>query len=176
MLSVHPYESFFPSAYGRWLAPGRVVLPREDIAGIVLGLQRGWDDLIVEIAETFPEAELLISEYHPDASFGFSQLRNLLGPLADELGFTTGYRWNRGMSGYQTGRYEHALLHGAHNGLDADEIRGLIRPGQAPLNEGFWEPAGLAELKDRYEADRNRILRQVPAFVTADTAPPQDAP
>lgn len=176
LLSIRPYESFFPSAYGRWLAPGRTVLPREDIAGIVLGFQRGWDDLVQEIAEVFPEAELLLSEYHSDASFGLSQLHRLLGPLADELEFTSGYRWNRGMSGYQAGRYEHALLHGAHNGDDANTIRGLIRLGQAPLSEGFWEDSVLAELRSRYQQDCERILKQVPAFVTYEAANSQDAP
>ncbi len=41
VLAIRPYESFFPSAYGRWLAPGRRVLPRADIAALVLGLRRG---------------------------------------------------------------------------------------------------------------------------------------
>jgi len=167
LLGIRPYESFFPSAYGRWLAPGRPVLPREDIAGIVLGFQRGWDDLVAEILEVFPDTELLLSEYHGDAGFGFNQLTRLLGPLAGELEFTSGYRWNRGMSGYQTGRYEHALLHGEHNGQDAKTIRSLIRLEQVPLSADFWEASVLAELQGRYQQDRERLLKQVPAFVTA---------
>ena len=175
MLGIRPYETFFPSAYSRWLSPGRPVLPREDIAGIVLGFQRGWDDLIQEITEVFPEAELMISEYHSDASYGLDQLHQLLGPCAEQLEFTTGYRWNRSMSGHQTHRYEQALLHGEHNGQDADTIRSLIRLGQTPLSEGFWADSVLHEVQSRYQQDLERILKQVPAFVMAPDANNQDA-
>ncbi len=176
LLAIRPYETFFPSAYGRWLSPGRPVLPRAAVRDIVLGLSRGWADITADIAAVFPDAELVITEYHPDAGFGRDQLAQLLGPMAGRLKFTTGYRWNRGMSGYQTHRYEQALTHGHHRGDSPETIRQLIRLGQPPLAESFWDDPTRDALKRRYAADRARIGKQFPAFVTAKAPPRQDAP
>lgn len=175
LFNIRPYETFFASAYGRWLSPVRPVLPRAVIAETVLGLQRGWADIVAEIAGVFPESELVISEYNSDDSFGPRQLHRILGPLADELEFTSGYRWNRGMSGYQTMRYERALQEGAHNGLDAESIRALNRGGQPPLSEDFWDGTTRDTLRRRYNGDCARLSAQYPAFVRANRNQPRDA-
>ncbi len=165
VIAIRPYESFFASAYGRWLAPGRMVLPRPLLAELVLGLARGWGDVLGEVAAAFPDSPLVISEYAPDPRFGHTQLRAILGPMADDLAFNPDYRWNRSMSARQTMLYEQAVAAG--DAARADEIRTWKRFKQPPLLEGFWDEATLRALKARYAADRAAIIEQFPAFVRA---------
>ncbi len=170
LFSIRPYDSFFASAYGRWLSPVRPVLTRAQCAEIALGLKRGWGDVLAEIAEVFPESELVFTEYSPAPRFGPDQLFRLLGPLAEQLEYNPNYRWNRSMSARQTRLYEQAVLAGE----GADGVRALIRHGQPPLTEGFWDEATLAALQDRYKSGRTAIIRQFPAFVMASGDGSQD--
>ncbi|MCF6272329.1 MAG: hypothetical protein L3J37_03925 [Rhodobacteraceae bacterium] len=176
VFALRPYTTFFPSAYSRWISPGRPVMARDEAASIILGLVRGWPDLIADISAAFPDSELVLAEYHSDAGFGLSQLHSLLGSLADELDFTTGYRWNRGMSAYQTHRFEEALTHGHHKGDSPEEIRALIRLGQPPLAAEFWDGPTRQALDRRYKTDLARIIEQYPAFVRTNLPEGQDAP
>ncbi|HIP23273.1 MAG TPA: hypothetical protein EYG79_06745 [Rhodobacteraceae bacterium] len=173
VVAIRPYVSFFASAYGRWLAPGRMVLPREALAELVLGLQRGWGDVLADIAEAFPDSELLISEYSPDPRFGPAQLSAILGPLADELFYNPLYRWNRSMSARQTMLYEQAVEAGEAE--KADEIRTWKRFNQPELLDGFWDETTLKALQQRYARDRAAIIKRFPAFVTAESFDEQDA-
>jgi len=166
LIAIRPYSSFFSSAYGRWLSPVRPVVPRDLCAELVLGLERGWGDLLEDIAAVFPESELVIVEYSPAPRFGPDQLFRLLGPLAEKLEYNPHYRWNRSMSARQTRLYEQAV----QAGEGADEVRALIRLKQPPLTEGFWDEATQAALEARYEKDRAAIIRQFPAFVMASPA------
>jgi hypothetical protein len=173
VVAIRAYDSFFASAYGRWLKPERMVLERKALATVVLGLARGWADVLADIADTFPHAELSISEYSPDPGFGPSQLKAILGPLADALVFNADYRWNRSMSARQTMLYERAILAG--DSAQADEIRTWKRFKQPPLVEGFWDKATQTALQARYSADKAAILERFPAFVTNDRFAGQDA-
>jgi hypothetical protein len=173
VIAIRSYDTFFASAYGRWLAPGRMVLPRESLAELVLGLTRGWEDMLAEIAGVFPESELLISEYSPDPRFGAAQLSTILGPLAESLFFNPDYRWNRSMSARQTMLYEEAVAAG--DAAQAEDIRTWKRFKQAPLLEGFWDEATATALRSRYAADKAAILKRFPAFVTVEAFEGQDA-
>ncbi len=163
IIAIRPYESFFASAYGRWLAPSRMVLPRAALAELVLALERGWQDVLGEVAAVFPESELMISEYSPDPRFGAAQLEAILGALADELIVNPYYRWNRSMSGRQTMLYEQAVAAGETE--KADEIRTWKRFEQPPLLEGFWDEATQTALRRRYAADRAVIIERFPQFI-----------
>lgn len=173
VIAIRPYASFFASAYGRWLAPKRMVLPRAVLSELVLGVARGWPDVLVEVAAAFPESELRISEYSPDPRFGHSQLKAILGPLADDLVFNPDFRWNRSMSARQTMLFEQALAEGEFE--KAEDIRTWKRFKQPPLLEGFWDDPTLSALKARYAADKAAILRRFPAFVMANRFERQDA-
>ncbi|MBL1438285.1 MAG: hypothetical protein COB08_019075 [Rhodobacteraceae bacterium] len=173
VVAIRPYESFFASAYGRWLAPERIVLPRETLATLVLGLKRGWGNVLADIAEAFPECELLISEYSPDPRFGPAQLSAILGPLADELFYNPDYRWNRSMSARQTMLYEQAVAAGDTD--VANDIRTWKRFNQPNLLDGFWDEATRTALQNRYARDRTAIIERFPAFVTAQSFEGQDA-
>lgn len=173
VVAIRPYESFFASAYGRWLAPERMVLPRATVADLVLGLKRGWGDMLADIAEAFPESELLISEYAPNPRFGPAQLSTILGPLADKLFYNPDYRWNRSMSARQTMLYEQAVAAGDIE--KADDIRTWKRFNQPELLEGFWDEPTRTALQSRYVRDRAAIIERFPAFVTAQSFEGQDA-
>ncbi|NOR60892.1 MAG: hypothetical protein GQ535_00160 [Rhodobacteraceae bacterium] len=172
VVAIRPYESFFASAYGRWLAPGRMVLPRATVAELVLGLKRGWGDVLADIAGAFPDSELLISEYSSNPRFGPAQLSAILGPLADELFYNPDYRWNRSMSARQTMLYEQAVEAG--DAEKADDIRTWKRFNQPELLDGFWDEATLDALKARYAIERAAILKRFPAFVAAQSFDEQD--
>ena len=172
VIAIRPYESYFASAYGRWLSPKRMVLPREVLADLVQGLARGWPDVLAEVADTFPESRLVISEYSPDPRFGPSQLTALLGPLADQLFYNPGYRWNRSMSARQTMLYEQAIKAG--EAVKADDIRTWKRFKQPRLLDGFWDAPTAAALSARYAADRAIIRERFPAFVSAKAFEAQD--
>jgi len=173
VIAIRPYESFFASAYGRWLAPHRMVLARPALAELVRGLARGWVDVLDEVAAVFPESELLISEYSSNPRFGPALLKAILGPLADELVYNPGFRWNQSMSGRQTMLYEQAVEAGDTD--KADDIRTWKRFKQPPLLEGFWDEATQAALRARYADDKAAILKRFPAFVTSDAFAGQDA-
>ena len=173
VVAIRPYESFFISAYGRWLAPGRMVLPRDTLAELVLGLSRGWADVLADIADAFPDSELVISEYSPDPRFGPAQLSAILGPLADELFYNPAYRWNRSMSARQTMLYEQAVEAG--DAEKAADIRTWKRFNQPDLHDGFWDDATQKALQTRYAQDRAGIIERFPAFVTAESFEGQDA-
>ena len=173
VVAIRPYDSFFASAYGRWLAPERMVLSRKTVADLVLGLTRGWHDVLADIASAFPGADLLISEYSADPRFGPAQLFALLGPLADRLFYNPDYRWNRSMSARQTMLYEQALTAG--NIEKANDIRTWKRFNQPDLLDGFWDQATLKALQARYMHDRSAIIERFPAFVTAGRFEGQDA-
>ncbi len=173
VVAIRPYESFFASAYGRWLAPGRMVLPRATVAELALGLKRGWGDVLGEIEGAFPESELLISEYSPDPGFGPAQLRAMLGTLADALFYNPDYRWNRSMSARQTMLYEQAVAAG--DAETADDIRTWKRFNQPELLDGFWDKATREALQSRYARDRVAIIERFPAFVSAERFEGQDA-
>jgi len=173
VVAIRPYDSFFASAYGRWLAPGRMVLPRATVAELVLGLTRGWGDVLADIAEVFPDSEMHISEYSPDPRFGPAQLNAILGPLADKLFYNPDYRWNRSMSARQTMLYEQAVAAG--DAEKADDIRTWKRFNQPELLDGFWDEATRKALQQRYATDRSAIIERFPAFVTAQSLEGQDA-
>lgn len=173
VVAIRPYDSFFPSAYGRWLAPNRMALPRAAMAGLVLGLTRGWADMLADITMAFPDTPLTISEYSPDPSFGPSQLKAILGPLAEALVFNSSYRWNRSMSARQTMLYEQALAAGDEQ--KAEDIRTWRRFNQPALQEGFWDEPTQAALSARYKQDRATIHERFPAFVMANRVEGQDA-
>ena len=173
VVAIRPYDSFFASAYGRWLAPGRMVLPHEAVAELALGLTRGWGDMLEDIASVFPESTLVISEYSPDPSFGPAQLSTILGPLADELFYNPDYRWNRSMSARQTMLYEQAVAEG--DAEKADDIRTWKRFKQPELLDGFWDDSPRKALQARYAFDRAAIIERFPAFVTAENFAEQDA-
>jgi len=173
VVAIRPYDSFFASAYGRWLAPGRMVLPRASVAELVLRLKRGWGDVLADIAEAFPESELLISEYSSDPRFGPAQLSAILGPLADELLYNPDYRWNRSMSARQTMLYEQAVEAGDDE--KAAEIRTWKRFNQPELLDGFWDETTCKALQDRYARDRAAIIERFPAFMTAESFDRHDA-
>ena len=173
VIAIRPYDSFFASAYGRWLAPKRMVLPRAALSELMLGLARGWGDVLTEVAAAFPESELRISEYSPAPRFAPSQLAAILGPLAEDLVFNPDFRWNRSMSARQTMLFEQAVTAGEAD--KANDIRTWKRFKQPPLLEGFWNEATLAALRARYAADKAAILKRFPAFVTADAFEGQDA-
>lgn len=172
VIAIRPYESYFASAYGRWLSPKRMVLPRPVLAELVQGLARGWHDVLADVAAAFPESQLVISEYSPDPRFGPSQLSALLGPLADELFYNPGYRWNRSMSARQTMLYEQAVAAG--EAAKADDIRTWKRFKQPRLLDGFWQAPTAAALQARYAADRAIIRERFPAFVSAKAFEAQD--
>ncbi len=172
VVAIRPYHSFFASAYGRWLAPNRMVLPRPALAELVLGLTRGWGHMLDDITAAFPNSELHISEYSPDPRFGPAQLSALLGPVADQLVYNPDYRWNRSMSARQTMLYEHAVATGEAE--KADDIRTWKRFKQPPLLDGFWSAPTLEALQARYNADKAAIHKRFPAFVTAQTLEGQD--
>ena len=174
VFSIRPYDTFFASAYGRWLTPERLVIPRGDIAELVLGLKRGWHHVAAEIAEAFPDSELVFSEYSSAQGFGPAQLRRILGPIANTLAYNPGYRWNRSMSARQTMLYERAI---AENDAEkAKEIRTWKRFKQPKLVDNFWDEASHATLTQRYAAERAQIIAQLPAFVMADSLEGQDLP
>ncbi len=173
VVAIRPYESFFASAYGRWLAPERMVLSRETLAALVLALKRGWQDVLADIAGAFPESELLVSEYSANPRFGPAQLSAILGPLADELFYNPLYRWNRSMSARQTMLYEQAVAAG--DAASAADIRTWKRFNQPELLDGFWDDATRNALQNRYTHDRALILERFPAFVTAARFEEQDA-
>lgn len=173
VIAVRPYESYFASAYGRWLGPGRMVIPRDLLAGTVLAIKRGWDDVLLEVAAAFPEAEMVVNEYSPAAEFGAAQLAAILGPVANDLVVDTGYRWNRSMSARQTMLYERALLEGDME--KAAVIRTWLRFKQPKLVDNFWDEATRAALQQRYEADRAVLIERFPAFVTAAAFEGRDA-
>ncbi len=173
VVAIRPYDSFFASAYGRWLAPGRAVLPRETVAELVMGLTRGWGDVLADIAGAFPNSKLVISEYSPDPRFGPAQLNAILGPLADELFYNPDYRWNRSMSARQTMLYEQAVAAG--DAEKADDIRTWKRFNQPELLDGFWDDSTRKALQTRYLRDRAAIIERFPAFVTAENFTGQDA-
>ncbi len=172
IIAIRPYESYFASAYGRWLSPKRMVLPRPLLAELVQNLARGWPDVLADVAAAFPESRLVISEYSPDPRFGPSQLAALLGPLADELFYNPGYRWNRSMSARQTMLYEQAIQAG--EAAKADDIRTWKRFKQPRLLDGFWDAPTAAALSARYAADRAIIRERFPAFVSAKAFEAQD--
>ncbi len=173
VVAIRPYDSFFASAYGRWLAPGRLVLPHKTVAELALGLTRGWGDVLADIAAAFPKSELVISEYSPDPRFGPAQLSAILGPLADELFYNPDYRWNRSMSARQTMLYEQAVAAG--DAEKADDIRTWKRFKQPDLLDGFWDENAQKALQIRYARDRAAISERFPAFVTAKNFTGQDA-
>ena len=173
VIAIRPYDSYFASAYGRWISPGRMVLPRATVAELVLGLTRGWSDVLTDVATAFPTAELVISEYSPDRRFAPSQLAAILGPLSHSLVYNPDYRWNRSMSAYQTMLYEKAIAAG--DVAKAEDIRTWKRFKQPRLLDEFWEEAARKALQERYEAERARILERFPAFVTAAAFEAQDA-
>jgi len=173
IIAIRPYESFFASAYGRWLAPDRPVLPRATLAKQVLGLARGWGEVLAEVAAAFPNSVLLVKEYSPDPRFGPAVLNAILGPLAQQLVYNPGFRWNRSMSARQTTLYEQAVAAG--DAEQADEIRSWRRFKQPPLLEGFWDAPTRAALQARYATDRAAIRERFPAFVSAKAFEEQDA-
>lgn len=174
VFGIRPYDTFFSSAYGRWLAPTRSVIARDALEELVLSLKRGWHDVASDIAAAFPDSELVLSEYSPDPAYGQAQLSRILGPLAADLEFNPDYRWNRSMSARQTMLYEQAVLEG--NEEKAAEIRAWRRFKQPPLIEDFWSTATQSTLQSRYKDDRAALRRQFPAFVTAADFAKQDAP
>lgn len=174
VFSIRPYDSFFASAYGRWLTPERMVIPRENLAELVLGLERGWQDVTADIIAAFPDSELVVSEYSSDRRFGQMQLRHILGPLTDELFYNPGYRWNRSMSARQTMLFERAIEEGDHD--KALDIRTWKRFSQPGLIDEFWDTPTHNALNERYLADRAKIIAQFPDFVTAEAFEGQDAP
>ena len=173
VVAIRPYGGFFASAYGRWLAPTRMALPRATMADMVCNLERGWPDMLADVAAAFPDSPLTISEYSPNPAFGPSQLQAILGPLADELVFNPDYRWNRSMSARQTMLYEQALAEG--DAQKATEIRTWKRFNQPALLDGFWDAPTMAALTARYEQDRATIRERFPAFVSAAAFERQDA-
>jgi hypothetical protein len=173
VIAIRAYDSFFASAYGRWLAPKRMVLSRGALAELVRGLKRGWPEVLADIAAAFPDSPLVISEYSPDPRFGPAHLAALLGPLAEDLVFNPDFRWNRSMSARQTQLFERAVAEG--NAGKAKDIRTWKRFKQPPLLEGFWDEATTAALRARYAADKATILKRFPAFVTNDRFEEQDA-
>lgn len=173
VFSIRPYDSYFASAYGRWLTPGRMVIQRETLAELVLGLKRGWQDVTAEIIAAFPDSKLVLSEYSSDPRFGQAQLRHILGPLTDELYYNPGYRWNRSMSARQTALFERAIEEGAPE--KAEDIRTWKRFNQPALIDGFWDEQTRHALNERYLADRAGIIAQFPEFVTAEAFEGQDA-
>lgn len=173
VVAIRPYDSFFASAYGRWLSPGRMVLPRAAVAELVLGFERRWVDVLTDISAVFPESELVISEYSPDPRFAPSQLAVILGPLSKELVYNPGYRWNRSMSGHQTMLYERAIEAGEVD--KAEDIRTWKRFKQPRLLDEFWDEATRRALNARYLTERGLIRERFPAFVTAASFEGQDA-
>ncbi len=173
VIAIRAYDSFFASAYGRWLAPNRMVLPRAALADLVLGLARGWPDVLAEVAAAFPESALVVREYSPHPRFGPSQLSALLGPLADTLFYNPAYRWNRSMSARQTMLYEQAITAGET--ATANDIRTWKRFKQPPLLDNFWDEPTRAALQARYAADIATIHERFPAFVSAEAFERQDA-
>ena len=174
VFSIRPYDSFFASAYGRWLTPERMVIPREDVAELVLGLKRGWQDVAAEIAAAFPDSELVFSEYSSHPDFGPAQLSRILGPVSGTLAYNPGYRWNRSMSARQTMLYERAITEA--DAEKASEIRTWKRFKQPKLVDMFWDGANRAALNTRYQADRAALIAQFPAFVTSEAFEAQDFP
>lgn len=174
VFSIRPYDSFFASAYGRWLTPERMVIPRADVAELVLGLRRGWHDVAADIIAAFPESELVFSEYSSQPGFGPAQLGRILGPLSKTLAYNPGYRWNRSMSARQTMLYERAITDA--DAEKASEIRTWKRFKQPKLVDEFWDEPTREALTARYLADRARIIAQFPAFVTSDAFEAQDLP
>ena len=174
LFTIRPYNTFFASAYGRWLRPERPVIARELLAELVLGLSRGWPDVASDIAAAFPESTLVLNEYSSAPDLGPAQLHPLLGPLADTLFYNPGYRWNRSMSARQTALYEQAIAEG--DTAKAGEIRTWKRFKQPKLVDEFWDNTTQAALQARYEADRTALIERFPAFVTAKSFEAQDAP
>lgn len=173
VVAIRPYDGFFASAYGRWLAPGRMVLPREAVAEIALNCARGWRDVLEDIAAAFPLSKLVISEYSPNPRFGPAQLNAILGPLAEQLFYNPDYRWNRSMSARQTVLYEQAVEAGDTE--KAVEIRTWKRFKQPELLDEFWDEPTRKTLQARYFADKTAIIERFPAFVTAQSFAEQDA-
>ena len=164
LYSVRPYDTFFPSAYAQWLGPYakkhgplKQYIPREEICEKIAGLKRGWPAVIRDIRATFPDSNIIITEYGQDRKYLQNTLQTLVGPVAPDMKYNAGFFWNRGLSAQLVELLEAQLKQGVASPESVAKIRASRGKNPSDLGQHFWQNDQQIALQSRYLADLDTI-------------------
>ena len=166
LLGIRSYAGFLASAWGQRLRAGHFVPFDATLRAALCGLERGWPDLVRDLAAVFPEARLIVWRYEEFAALEPLIVQAMVGAPAA--------RWlspfhDRPMKGLSARAVAALSARADPSGrIDRQTYREAIRAWpRSPDNPGFdpWSAADRAALDARYARDVARIAEAYPAAI-----------